>query len=54
MHVHTQVTVIGDDIQAIACEVKVFSNQYDFVLTCGGIGPTHDDVTMEGINDMGE
>ena len=42
-----RVSVIPDDIETISCEVKTFSEKYDFVLTSGGIGPTHDDVTFE-------
>ena len=40
--------VVADDIQAIAAEVEVLSPLYDFILTSGGVGPTHDDITMEG------
>jgi FAD synthetase len=45
----SQISTIPDDIEAIAEEVRGFSSKYDFVLTSGGIGPTHDDVTVEGI-----
>jgi len=44
-----RVSVISDDIDTIASEVKKFSNNFDLVLTSGGIGPTHDDVTFEGV-----
>jgi len=44
-----RVSVIPDDIETISSEVKTFSEKYDFVLTSGGIGPTHDDVTFEGV-----
>jgi molybdenum cofactor synthesis domain-containing protein len=44
-----RVVVIPDDIAIIASEIKSFSESYDYVLTSGGVGPTHDDVTYEGV-----
>jgi len=44
-----RVAVIPDDLAVIADEVKKFSDSFDFVLTSGGIGPTHDDLTFEGV-----
>ncbi len=44
-----KIIVIPDDIETIALEVAEFSNEYDYVFTSGGVGPTHDDVTMAGI-----
>lgn len=43
-----QIAVVGDDMESIAEEVKLFASSFDFVLTTGGVGPTHDDVTLEG------
>ncbi len=44
-----RVTVIPDEIELIGREAASFSRQFDFVFTTGGVGPTHDDVTMAGI-----
>jgi len=43
------VEVVPDDIEAIARCVRKFSDRCDFVFTSGGLGPTHDDLTMAGI-----
>lgn len=44
-----RVHVIPDVISEIANDVRLFSQSYDYVLTSGGVGPTHDDVTMDGV-----
>ncbi|CAH1122537.1 unnamed protein product [Ceutorhynchus assimilis] len=44
-----KITVIPDNVNTICEEVKDFSKKYNYVLTTGGIGPTHDDVTYEGV-----
>jgi len=44
-----RILTILDDVDTIASEVKTMSSAYDFVFTSGGVGPTHDDVTMEGV-----
>lgn len=44
-----KIATIQDEIALIGGEVAAFSARYDYVFTSGGVGPTHDDVTIEGI-----
>jgi len=44
-----RISTIPDDIEQIAEEVRKMSRAYDYVFTSGGVGPTHDDCTLEGV-----
>ncbi|KAH9820900.1 molybdopterin binding domain-containing protein [Teratosphaeria destructans] len=44
-----RVEVIPDDEGDIIEAVRRMSTSYDFVVTSGGIGPTHDDITYQSI-----
>jgi len=44
-----RVVMIMDDVDEIAREVKALSSTHDFLFTSGGVGPTHDDVTIEAV-----
>jgi len=46
-----RVIVIPDVIETIGATVREFSDAYDWVFTSGGVGPTHDDLTMHGVAD---
>jgi len=41
--------VVADDRATIAAEVRSLAARHDVVFTSGGVGPTHDDVTLEGV-----
>lgn len=41
--------VVGDDEEKILAELKRAAELVNIVLVTGGLGPTHDDVTMEGV-----
>lgn len=43
------IEVIPDEIEEISRAVSGASGKFDFVFTTGGVGPTHDDVTLQGI-----
>jgi molybdenum cofactor synthesis domain-containing protein len=44
-----EIRIIQDDPRIIADAVRTLSTQSDLVITTGGIGPTHDDLTIEGV-----
>lgn len=44
-----RVTVIPDRIEEIARVIGEYHTEYDAVIVTGGLGPTHDDLTMEGV-----
>jgi len=44
-----RVVVVPDRVAEIARYVREMAEEFEWVLSSGGIGPTHDDVTLEGI-----
>lgn len=44
-----RVSVVPDEVDVIATEIAACARAWDIVFTSGGVGPTHDDVTMEGV-----
>lgn len=44
-----RVVVVMDDVDTIAHEVRALAGSHDWLFTSGGIGPTHDDVTVEAV-----
>ncbi len=44
-----RIVVVPDVVDVIAREVRALADAFDFVFTSGGVGPTHDDLTMEAI-----
>ncbi|MFC3100037.1 competence/damage-inducible protein A [Altererythrobacter lauratis] len=45
----TEVRVVADDMDAIAEAVNALRTKYDYLFTTGGIGPTHDDITVDAV-----
>lgn len=45
----SRVVVVSDDVCEIATEIRRLRNEVDVVITSGGVGPTHDDVTIKGV-----
>ncbi|HTA90578.1 MAG TPA: molybdopterin-binding protein, partial [Polyangiaceae bacterium] len=44
-----RVVMLPDEIELIAAEVRELSARFDVVFTSGGVGPTHDDVTIDAV-----
>ncbi len=45
-----RVVIVADELDVIAKEVTELSVAHDWVFTSGGVGPTHDDVTIEAVS----
>jgi molybdenum cofactor synthesis domain-containing protein len=44
-----RVVIIPDDLDTIAQAVSDCARSFDYVFTSGGVGPTHDDMTIAGV-----
>ena len=44
-----RVVVCRDDVAVIAEELELLRRRHDWVITSGGVGPTHDDVTIAAV-----
>ncbi|MFB6266893.1 MAG: competence/damage-inducible protein A [Halodesulfurarchaeum sp.] len=44
-----RIVVVPDEVADIAETVEELSARFDAVIVTGGVGPTHDDVTMDGV-----
>lgn len=42
-----EVRIVRDDIDAIAEAFEILRQRFEYVFSVGGIGPTHDDITVE-------
>jgi molybdenum cofactor synthesis domain-containing protein len=43
-----EVRIVRDEVDMIAESLRELCMRYDYVISAGGVGPTHDDVTLEG------
>jgi nicotinamide-nucleotide amidase len=43
---------VGDNVARIATQLRRLLDEADVVIVCGGLGPTHDDLTREAIADV--
>ncbi len=44
-----EVAILPDDIVTVADKIREYSSRFDLVITTGGIGPTHDDITLNAV-----
>ena len=51
----SRVSIVSDDTDEISAEINRMQSLCDVVITSGGVGPTHDDVTVSSVaNALGE
>ncbi|MBI9070332.1 MAG: competence/damage-inducible protein A [Melioribacteraceae bacterium] len=50
----TKISVVGDDEQSIKDAFEYSSKNFDVAIVTGGLGPTHDDITMKCIKEFFE
>src|SRR3954469_7409205 len=48
---HLQVKV-GDNLERIVAALRAALDRSDAVIVCGGLGPTHDDITRDAIAEV--
>ena len=46
----SRVVIVADDCDTIVSEIKLLLDTVDIIITSGGIGPTHDDITIESVS----
>ena len=46
-----RIVTVADDLESISAEVRRCMQSFDLVVTSGGLGPTHDDVTIRALAD---
>src|ERR1700740_2110121 len=44
-----EVRIVPDVIEEVATALNALRSRYDYVITTGGIGPTHDDITADAV-----
>ncbi|MBX3251742.1 MAG: competence/damage-inducible protein A [Myxococcales bacterium] len=44
-----RVVVVPDELEVIATDLNALRASHDFVFTSGGVGPTHDDITVDAV-----
>jgi FAD synthetase len=44
-----RVVVVSDDLDEIVKDIERLQTEVDVIITSGGVGPTHDDVTMKSV-----
>ena len=44
-----RIEIVPDDLEDIADSLRALSRRFEWVFTSGGVGPTHDDVTLPAV-----